>query len=175
GDGFALDGKSDIGLVIISDMKGSLERAPDGTNLAQKTLVAVAPARYVSRRTLATRLTPSADSLISARLWPRPASMAAMIAPSTNGALLIKQRRWRSSSSRSTAVSALKTALPKSTKIKTPWGDGLVLMASTIASASVPRWIWPWPSWTPPTAATVSSGGPIWRTNSASPSASWRL
>src|SRR5437868_1547993 len=65
----------------------------------------------------------SATALTSSSELPPAASVAAMTAPSTIGALQTTTRFRRSGSSISTAISLLVSAPPRSTRIATPFAD----------------------------------------------------
>src|SRR5262249_40937439 len=107
----------------------------------------------------------SATALTWSSELPPAASVAAITAPSTIGALQTTTRSRRSGCSISTAISLLVSAPPRSTRIATPFGDHTLLMASMINGTLVPR---P-PSGLPPQNATFTSVPTICRTMSAVP------
>src|SRR5882724_5575174 len=99
------------------------------------------------------------------RLPPPAASVAAITAPSTIGALQTTTLSRRSSGSISIAISLLLSAPPRSTRIATPLGDQALSMAARIEATSVPS---P-PAGLPPLNAIGISLPTIWRTMSMVP------
>src|SRR5437899_8296241 len=98
---------------------------------------------------------------------PPDASVAALTAPSTIGALQTTIFWERGSPIISTAISLLVSAPPRSTRIATPASDQALSLAPMIASTLVPSPPWPFP----PHHARGTSSPTIWRTMSAVPSA----
>src|SRR5882762_1540714 len=117
-------------------------------------------AAYCGDNSSAIRFTVSSDE-------PPDASVAAITAPSTIGALHTATRPRRFSSSISTAISLLVSAPPRSTRITTPAGVQARSIAARMAATSVPR---P-PSALPPVKARGTVSPTICRTMSAAPSA----
>src|SRR5262245_47771212 len=113
----------------------------------------------------AVRRTTSSDA-------PEAASVAAITAPSTTGALQTTTRLRRSSGSISIAISLLVSAPPRSTRMATPFSDQALSIAAMIASTLVPS---P-PSGSPPHQPSGTSRPTICSTISAVPratSAEW--
>src|SRR4029450_7156760 len=115
---------------------------------------------------------PRASRSTSSRGRPSFAATAAATAPSTNGASDRTTRARRSGSSRSSPISAERTALPRSITTSTPSSDQTASTAATTRIASVP--IWPSSS-SPPAVAIATSRPPISLARTAVPSASAAL
>src|SRR5437763_10751180 len=113
---------------------------------------------------------PSAAAATLSRSLSIEASTAAITAPSTNGALLNRTRPSPSGSC-SIAIWVLSTALPRSTRMRTPSALRTSWMAATMALASVPSR----PSAVPPATAILTLPCVIWAASSRAPSASCRL
>src|SRR5437868_2322898 len=113
---------------------------------------------------------PSAAAATASRSLSIDASTAAITAPSTKGALLSRTRPLPSASC-SIAICVLSTALPRSTRTRTPSGPRTSSIAPRIAVASVPSR----PSAVPPATAIFTLPWVIWAASSRTPSASWRL
>src|ERR1700731_1850155 len=109
----------------------------------------------------------SAVRLTVSNVEPPDASVAAMTAPSTIGALHTTTRPRRSVSSISTAISLFVSAPPRSTRMATPASDQAASIACRIDSTLVPS--------PPPTSPPVYASGTlspiICRTISAAPAA----
>src|SRR5882757_6382452 len=144
----------------------SLVRSAEATTgvsvMLMKTILAPChPATaYCGDSSSATRFTISSGE-------PPDASVAAITAPSTIGALHTATRPRRFSSSISTAISLLVSAPPRSTSMTTPAGVQARSIAARMAATSVPK---P-PSTLPPVKARGTAPPTIWRTMSAAPSA----
>src|SRR5467141_142633 len=86
-----------------------------------------------------TGVSSSAVRRTASRLAPEAASVAAMTAPSTTGALQTTTRSRRDSGNISIAISLLVSAPPRSTRIATPRSDHARSIAAIIASTLVPK------------------------------------
>src|SRR5271154_272783 len=80
----------------------------------------------------------SAVRLTASKVEPPDASVAAITAPSTIGALHTTTRPRRSASSISTAISLFVSAPPRSTRMATPASDHARSIASRIDATPVP-------------------------------------
>jgi hypothetical protein len=116
---------------------------------------------------------PRASSATSGSDFPSLAATAAATAPSTNGASHSRIRSRRSVGSMSRAISAERTALPRSIRTSTPSSDQTRSMARMTRTASVP--IGRSGMSRPPTGSRRTSAPPISRASSATPSATFAL
>jgi len=116
---------------------------------------------------------PRASSSTSSRPPPSRARTAADTAPSTRGAAHRATLARSSGASRSRAISALSTALPRSIRTTTPSPESACRTASATSTGSVPRGR---PGrFRPPAAASRTSVPAISRASSSTPSASAAL
>src|SRR3984893_195041 len=149
---------------VQADLVGEERGSDDGRRLGHGHKAILTPchlaAAYCGDSSSAIRFTVSSDE-------PPDASVAAITAPSTMGALHTATRPRRFSSSISTAISLLVSAPPRSTSMTTPAGGPARSIAAMKAATSVPT---P-PSALPPVKARGTVSPTIWRTMSAAPSA----
>src|SRR6478735_4790203 len=129
--------------------------------------LATLPLAGIGRHLVHADINSSAVACTTASVEPPDASVAAITAPSTMGALQMTMRSRRSSGIISTAISLLVSAPPRSTRMATPASDHALSIAAMMAATSVPR---P-PSALPPAAASGTLSPTTWRTMSTAPSA----